>query len=1261
MTDNFTAQVTNNRARESIRPDFILSGNQNRQLIQSSKEENVIYLGEETGTVNILAAKTIRFGTNTIHPDGQGTGTNSGFMELPTKWGFNGMYLGITGGRLDWIDPLEIFKTDNNSVFGFANYGTSTKINNDYTDLELTNYYENFRNIPEQNTSGLPQDIVESTTLLSDISNIRLSSTIGLFNTAGGFSSTAIGWENLVNNNFSILIGTNLDLSATRIVNDICGGEIVLGASNVKYDDRDISHIDRILTIGNGDISNNVDAIRSDAFFILKSGDSVFKNKLDICDNVHMYSDLHTDGDITTRMINSRNGISGESVIANLLLKSNMSDLETIVGHVPIGGATSNDNNTGTIRFGVENGLRINKYANISGKLAQHVDEGFTSNELAKNNIRIENSSGIQMYTTRPSGGGIDRNAYGTIQILHPDAYHIDNSNITGFSGEILQPPTIKMPFRGTHLTWWGISSEDVSFSTATIGGLNLPPSNHQGDNSQEGAPPSISDHTGKVLVNNGDGTCKWTTVSIDTEADISLSQMKDVFEDVNYNLVIGKEREDLLYDFSGIRSNNLLLDNSQVVLGNSIIHKDLSVNENVFIGGRTKIFNSLDISDNLDLSGNIKILGKSTIHNSLDLSGNLFTDSAIYSRDKITGHNGLEISGNVDISGSVDISGTLKVDSSADISGDLEIYGDKTRVEKIIVDQNIYFSNTENMTTDRLDIKSRIDNSDISALSLLEFVNNQVANAISNTITNPAGSIIWMARDPDKIPINYLIANGQYVGQSSYNALYDALPGYISNINNDITRYPKLTIEISQSDPDIYPLYPSSVGDEGIICGFSGILNHNYYNNYYDVKTKLFTAIAHDNIRIELSGNNTNKIDSIRFKTIPIQNAALRKYTGSDFEASVLSDQAGNATQGSMVTSHIKETIVSWSDFSQNIFSNGYYDISSSIPNLDTTIYRFFILHVETSSVDNPGVFNQFIYKTDWGSLPTASQDVTNPIFSENIYSNTYYNKYEEYSAPNRNDLVTTYFKIPNLIGRFIRGGETNIGNYYEDTLKNHKHESLGHKHNFLIDDPNSLTHSHNYAGATTFNGIQVPNHNHTFPAETIDVSFEMIKSGTSSTRSVDLGKLLVHPQSNDPGNQYLTSGGATNIITSNAGGHIPSGTVNIEPVDTTLSINVTQNTSNSNINTSFEDISGILDMNKQPLIESNETRPKHVILLPCIAIGTNNVQASSSNLENYSVEARVNILENRANNFDICLNSARINIHSFTENPSGTGLEAT
>ena len=141
----------------------------------------------------------------------------------------------------------------------------------------------------------------------------------------------------------------------------------------------------------------------------------------------------------TKRNGNVKYGVSCETLLTSLNLTSNMASLETITAQKI--NLHLRDNNTGTIRFGVENGLRINKYANISGKLAQHVDEGFTSNELAKNNIRIENSSGIQMYTTRPSGGGIDRNAYGTIQILHPDAYHIDNSNITGFSGEILQPP----------------------------------------------------------------------------------------------------------------------------------------------------------------------------------------------------------------------------------------------------------------------------------------------------------------------------------------------------------------------------------------------------------------------------------------------------------------------------------------------------------------------------------------------------------------------------------------------------------------------------------------------------------------------------------------------------------------------------------------------------------------------------------------------------------------------------------------------------
>ena len=115
--------------------------------------------------------------------------------------------------------------------------------------------YDKYRNVLDQSSQGLINEITTRNTILSDISNIRLSSTLGLFSTAKGFASTAIGWENETNNNFTVLIGSNLDLSATRVVNDVCGGEIVLGTSNVKYDDRDLSSIDRILTVGNGDIS----------------------------------------------------------------------------------------------------------------------------------------------------------------------------------------------------------------------------------------------------------------------------------------------------------------------------------------------------------------------------------------------------------------------------------------------------------------------------------------------------------------------------------------------------------------------------------------------------------------------------------------------------------------------------------------------------------------------------------------------------------------------------------------------------------------------------------------------------------------------------------------------------------------------------------------------------------------------------------------------------------------------------------------------
>ena len=181
------------------------------------------------------------------------------------------------------------------------------------------------------------------------------------------------------------------------------------------------------------------------------------------------------------------------------------------------------------------------------------------------------------------------------------------------------------------------------------------------------------------------------------------------------------------------------------------------------------------------------------------------------------------------------------------------------------------------------------------------------------------------------------------------------------------------------------------------------------------------------------------------------MQQAALRKYTKNDFEAQVITDQGGNNTAGSEATDKIITTTVPWSTIQTGITNNGYYEINSSYADLDTTIYRFFKLHVEVDDTQNSANF-QSIYRTDWGVLPSASSSVVNPVKTETIYSNTYYNKYEEYSAPNRSSLNSTYFKIPNLIDRFVRGGETNIGNYYEDTVKNHTHKVMGHTHNFQL-----------------------------------------------------------------------------------------------------------------------------------------------------------------------------------------------------------------
>ena len=87
---------------------------------------------------------------------------------------------------------------------------------------------------------------------------------------------------------------------------------------------------------------------------------------------------------------------------------------------------------------------------------------------------------------------------------------------------------------------------------------------------------------------------------------------------------------------------------------------------------------------------------------------------------------------------------------------------------------------------------------------------------------------------------------------------------------------------------------------------------------------------------------------------------------------------------------------------------------------------------------------------------------------------------------------------------------------------------------------------------------------------------------------------------------------------------------------------------------------IFGILDMNGTDIDNVSETAPEQTILLPCIAVGNNRSESSGDNLDNYSVLTRIEILQRRLDNLDICMNSGRLNIHSFIENPSGDGQTA-
>ena len=241
---------------------------------------------------------------------------------------------------------------------------------------------------------------------------------------------------------------------------------------------------------------------------------------------------------------------------------------------------------------------------------------------------------------------------------------------------------------------------------------------------------------------------------------------------------------------------------------------------------------------------------------------------------------------------------------------------------------------------------------------------------------------------------------------------------------------------------------------------------------------------------------------------------ASLRPYNSDAFYKNVLVDKVGGKTLGTLDTGLSQINIISWADFKTDVSNNGYHTIPSSFSGVNNSTHRFFTLKVEIepiSSTSSTPIFNT-VYDTMWGNLavPTDS-DAVNPVIT--APENSIYNKYEQYITTNRSNFNTGFFKIPDLINRFVRGGETNIGDYYEDTIKNHTHESMGHSHDFQFND----TIPHQHSNVANFNGDDVIGHRHKFVVNTIDVSFETIKTDASATTQENLGKLLVHPLSND------------------------------------------------------------------------------------------------------------------------------------------------
>jgi predicted acyltransferase (DUF342 family) len=351
-----------------------------------------------------------------------------------------------------------------------------------------------------------------------------------------------------------------------------------------------------------------------------------------------------------------------------------------------------------------------------------------------------------------------------------------------------------------------GISSEDISCSRNTIGGLHFPPKTKTERNID-----SLGKETGSggsdtkfVLSADGNGTVMWRDLS-SVAIDVSLSQLSDTLftsREGNQYLLLASNNSNTgtLDDVSGIMVKNLWISNGGDV-SNALIEGSIDICKNVLIQGHLEVSGNTDICGNVDICGGVIIAGdvdiseNVKIYGGVDISKNVIIGGHVDISENVIIHGGVDINKNVvidgtaDICGNVDISGDVQINGCADISknviigGNVDISGttylnDDVRIGTIAepavlgVTGNVDISGTLKISNDievsgnfffSEDATRRVQTLDYEdkRLSILGLIKNEVATAIGQSIKTPAGGLMWFARE--KAPDNFRVCNGQF------------------------------------------------------------------------------------------------------------------------------------------------------------------------------------------------------------------------------------------------------------------------------------------------------------------------------------------------------------------------------------------------------------------------------------------------------------------------------------------------------------------